>query len=171
MRTIESVIGRELQWVQPSFLKMEFELKNSNIVVAKLEFKHLISEEARAESADGCWKFKRKGFWKTTISVSACDDDIPIVSFEGKRWGKIFPIQLPGGEHVKIVTDFWGWTFSLQTETGELIAEVKRKGLFSGTYKVDLRKRGSSYKELPWLLMLLWYLMILERRRQRGAAG
>ncbi|MCI0707445.1 MAG: hypothetical protein L0Y80_08190 [Ignavibacteriae bacterium] len=171
MRTIESVIGRDLQWVQPSIFKQVFELRNSSTVIAKLTLPRLFSEEARAESADGCWKFTRKGIWKTTISVFECEDEQPIVSFEGKRWGKKFEIQLPGGEKLLLATDLWGWKFSLQTETGEMLAEVKRKGFFSGTYNVDLRRRGSSYKELPWLVMLVWYIMILERRRQHAAAG
>lgn len=171
MRTIESVIGRDLRWVQTSIFKQEFELRNMNTVVAKLSLPHIFSEGARAESADGCWKFTRKGFWKTTIAVSTCEDETPIVSFEGRRWGKKFSLQLPGGEILLLATDFWGWSFKLQTETGELITEVKRKGFFSGEYIVDLRRRGNSYKELPWLVMLIWYVMILERRRQQGAAG
>ncbi|HEY5615225.1 MAG TPA: hypothetical protein VIL52_04320 [Bacteroidota bacterium] len=169
MKTIESVIGRDLQWVQPSFFKQTYELRNSRTVVAKLAFPRLLSQEARAESADGCWVFRRKGVWKPTISISTCENETHIISFKSRLWGRTQTFQLPDGEMLVMIADFFGWKYRLQTESGELIVEIKRNGFFKGTYSVNLRRRGSSYKELPWLVMLPWYLMILLRRGQHHA--
>ena len=169
MKTIESVIGRDLQWVQPNFFKPEFELRNLNTVVATLKLKHLLSEHATAESADGCWKLKRSGFLRTSITVATCDNDEPLTTVQGKRWKKQIPIPLPDGTQVALVTDLWGWKFALKSPTGETIAEILRTGFFSGAYKLTLNRSAASYKDLPWLVMFLWYTMTLYRRRQHAA--
>jgi len=168
MKTIESVIGRDLQWVQPRFFKHYYELRNLSTLVAKLEIPKVFSAAARAESADGCWVLNQKGIWKGTITVSACGDETPVATFPETRLSTKQPLPLAGGETLMLRSDFFGWTHTLQTETGELLLQVKRRGLFKSGYAVDLRRRGASYAELPWLVFLVFYFMILRERRARA---
>ena len=58
MRKINSV-QRRLEWVQPGALKMYYELRSDNELIATLGFRSLLGSFATAESADGCWTFKR----------------------------------------------------------------------------------------------------------------
>ena len=61
MRKINSVQHR-LEWVQPRALKMYYELRSDNELIATLGFRSLLGSFATAESAEGCWTFKRTGF-------------------------------------------------------------------------------------------------------------
>jgi len=77
----------------------------------------------------------------------------------------------PEGETVFIKADFFGWKAILQTESGEPIAEVRRRGLLGRHYEVELRRRGKAYPEFPWLVLLLWYVLLLLKRRMHSHAS
>ena len=165
MRTIASMVGRELHWVQPSIFRREYELRAGDILVARMEWVKFLGMVARAESGDGCWLFDRKGMWSPKIVVRTCGEETPIATFVEKWFGKKQPVVLPSGETLIVKSDLFGWKSTLETTTGEPLVQVKRHGFFSGLYDVDLRRRGASYKEFPWLVMLLWYLVLQARRR------
>ncbi|HEY0722558.1 MAG TPA: hypothetical protein VGD41_00915, partial [Pyrinomonadaceae bacterium] len=65
MRKIADVVGQELEWVQPSVFKMQYELRAGDELAATLRFRSSFGSLATGESADGCWTFKRIGFWQT----------------------------------------------------------------------------------------------------------
>ena len=172
MRTIASMVGRELHWTQPSVFRRKYELRADDIVVARLEWVKFFGMAARAESADGCWLFDRVGMWSPKIVVRTCAEETPIVTFVEKWFGKKQPVVLPSGETLTVKSGFLGWTLTLDTSTGELLVQMKRHSFFSRAYDVELRRRGASYQEFPWLVMLVWYLGVLARRRQaRATAG
>ena len=65
VKKIGEMIGRKLEWVQPSAWKMQYELRAGDELIATLRFRSSFGSFATAESADGCWTFKRVGFWQT----------------------------------------------------------------------------------------------------------
>jgi hypothetical protein len=52
MKNIRALIGRELKWLQPHALKMEYELQDSGELAATLRFRSSLGSFATAESAD-----------------------------------------------------------------------------------------------------------------------
>jgi hypothetical protein len=170
MRTIESMIGRSLEWVQPIFFKQRFELRNSSLVVATLELPKFLSYTARAESADGCWTFERKGIWRPVLVIRACDQQTPLATFPERPFSRKHPLTLPSGRTMTMHSDFFGWSHRLVSESGEELAAVKRAGFFRGSYRVSLRRKGFDYPEYPWLVLFLWYHMVIERRRAHAHA-
>ncbi|MBI4429297.1 MAG: hypothetical protein HY562_09285 [Ignavibacteriales bacterium] len=171
MRIIASMIGRELQWIQPSIFRRQYELRAGDIVVAKLEWVKFFAMKARAESADGRWLFDKTGIWKPTTAVRIPEEEAPLITFTEKWLGKKQSIVLPGGETLTMQSDLFCWKSSLFTHTGEPLLIIKRHGLFSRLYDVDLRRRGTSYPEFPWLVLLSWYLFLLARRRAQAHAS
>ncbi|MBI3005797.1 MAG: hypothetical protein HYY49_10345 [Ignavibacteriales bacterium] len=170
MRTIVSMVGRELQWIQPSIFRRSYELRSADILVAKLEWLKFFGMAARGESAEGAWIFDKSGIWKPTIAVRKLEEETPIIAFVEKWFGKKQPIVLAGGETLTLQSDLFAWKSSLVTDTGEPLLVVKRHGLFSSMYDVELRRRGASYQEFPWLVLLTWYLALLSRRRAQAAS-
>jgi hypothetical protein len=75
------LVGKELEWVQPSALKMEFELRADDETAATLRFRSSLGSLATAESGDGCWTFKRVGFWRTRVTIRACDGETDLAVF------------------------------------------------------------------------------------------
>ena len=79
MRAISSMIGQPLKWSQPS-LRMRYELRTGDELVARLDFRSDWGAMAAAESAEGNWTFKRVGFWqnRATIRVADAGDDLAV---------------------------------------------------------------------------------------------
>ena len=78
--------GQTLKWLQPNWLKMEYELHAGEEVVATLRFRSSFGTLATAQSADGCWTFKRVGFSKpasrcalVTAKTSQASGDLKLI--------------------------------------------------------------------------------------------
>ncbi len=170
MRTIASMVGRELQWTQPSIFRRQYELRSGDIVVARLEWVKFFAMKARAESADGHWLFDKTGIWKSTIVVRTKEDETPLMTFTENWFGKKQQVMLPHGKTLLLQSDLFAWKSTLTTSTGEPIVEMKRHSLWGNAYDVHLRRAGTSYEELPWLVLLQWYLLVLSRRRTQHAS-
>jgi hypothetical protein len=171
MKNIESMVGRELQWVQPSFFKRMYELRSGDIVVAKMEWAKFLGMAVKAESADGCWMFDQKGLWKSQITAKKCDQDEALMTVEEERFKRTQKLTLSDGRHVTLKSNFWRTTFTLETDTHEPMAIVRKHGLFSTKFDVELRRKGTSFREFPWLVLLMWYLVLVAIRRARAHAA
>jgi len=77
MRKIAELIGQQLKWGQPSAFKMQYELQAGDELAATLRFRSSFGSFATGESADGCWTFKRTGFWQTRVTTSAAVEAAP----------------------------------------------------------------------------------------------
>jgi len=56
-------------------VRMAYELRSGSEILARLEFRNMFGTFATAESADGCWTFKRVGFWHHRASIRMLDMD------------------------------------------------------------------------------------------------
>jgi hypothetical protein len=67
-------------------LKMHYELRSEEELIAQVHFKSLWGTLATAESADGCWTFKRVGFLQSRATIRACGSDAEIATFKNHTW-------------------------------------------------------------------------------------
>jgi len=171
MKNIESMVGRELQWVQPSIFKREYELRAGDIVVAKLGWVKFLGMTVKAESADGCWMFDQKGFLKSELTIKKCDQDETIVCIKEERFKRTQKIELSNNRHLTLKANFWRTTFTLETDTREPFVIVRKHGFFSTRFDVELRRRGTSLPEFPWLVLFMWYFVRVSIRRAQAHAA
>lgn len=76
MPTIAELADQELSWSQrSSLLKREFDLRAGGTLVATLKFRSMLGSFATAEGGDGCWTFKRVGFWQNKATIRSCGSD------------------------------------------------------------------------------------------------
>ena len=91
MQKIARVSGNEIKWSQPSANKMEYELRSGGELVATLKFRSMCGTLATAESGDGCWTFKRVGFWQSRATIRAFGSDTDLAAFETPEWWLEWP--------------------------------------------------------------------------------
>jgi len=162
MKRLSEVIGRDLKWIQPHALKQEYELRADDEVVATLHFKTTFGSLATAESADGCWTFKRVGFWHPAVTIRACGDEIDLAVFKNRTWNNGGTLELPDGRKYLANLNFWATRYEFTTETDEvLLRYTSIGGMAHFSAKVDVMLDFARLAELPWLVMLGWYLPIL----------
>lgn len=164
MRRIAELIGRELRWVQPTAFKPHYELRAGDDLVALLRISGLFRDQAAAESADGCWTFERVGFWRNKVRVRACDAQSELAVFKISKWGDGSGVlQLPDGRRLSVTTNFWRTEYQFRSETGKPLLRIFSGGVLRQNAKVDVHVRAAGLPELPWLVMLGLFLMVMAR--------
>jgi hypothetical protein len=124
MRKINS-LQRRLEWVQPGALKMYYELRSDNELIATLGFRSLLGSFATAESADGCWTFKRIGFLQTRATIRACGSDAEIATFKNNTWSGGGTLTLADGREFLVTTNVWQTQLEIQTAAGEVLVHLQ----------------------------------------------
>jgi hypothetical protein len=171
MKEIAEVIGRELEWVQPSAWKMAYELRAGDELIATLRFRSSFGSFATAESADGCWTFKRVGFWQTRVTIRGCGSETERAMFRNNTWSGGGTLELPDGRKILANTNFWQTNFELMPEGGAALVRFKIGGLMHLSAKVEIQPDIAGVPELPWLVMFGWYLVVMMHMDTVSTAG
>jgi hypothetical protein len=161
VKKIAEVIGKELEWVQPSAWKMEYELHAGNELIATLRFRSSFGSFATAESADGCWTFKRVGFWQTRVTIRGCESDTNIAMFRNNTWSGGGTLELSDGRKILATTNLWQTNLEFKTEEGATLIRLKTAGLVHLSAKVEIQPHADGLPELLWIVMFGWYLAVM----------
>jgi hypothetical protein len=161
MKKLSETIGTELVWAQPSARKMDFELRTREDLAAVLRFRSAFGTLATAESADGCWTFKRVGFWQTRVSIRTCSAEAELASFKNNTWSGGGSLEFPDGRRVLATTNFWQSKYRFQTEPGETLVRYNTSGILHLSAEMVIEPAALAYPELPWIPLLGWYLVVM----------
>ncbi len=169
MKRIADLGGKELKWVQPHALRKEYELLADGERVATLRFRSAFGTFATAESAEGCWTFKRVGFWQARVTVRARGNDADVAIFKPHTWREGGTLELADGHRVLATTNFWQTRLDFTTEAGEVLVRLLPAGLFHLRVQVELGAAWTAGP--PWLVMLGCYLIVAMHEEAAGAGA
>lgn len=161
MNRLADLIDRELTWIQPAALKMHYELHAGEEIAARLAFKSPFGSLATGASGDGCWTFKRAGFLQTRLTVRACGEETDIAVFRNNTWSGGGTLEMTGGRRLFATTNLWETNLEFKTESGESLLRFKGKGSIHVSARVEIQQGAIGLAELPWLVMLGWYLIVM----------
>ncbi|MCI0486696.1 MAG: hypothetical protein L0229_08860, partial [Blastocatellia bacterium] len=154
MKKIPEIVGQQLKWVQPSAFKMQYELQAGDSTAATLRFRSSFGSFATGESADGCWTFKRVGFWQTRATIRTCGADqernlyADIATFKNNTWSGGGTLELPDGRKFLATTNFWQTNLEFQDESGGALIQFKSGGLlYCARGKTKVFPKRNAYLE------------------------
>jgi hypothetical protein len=159
MALIGDVASRELLWIQPSAKARTFELRADDDVVATLSFQRRTL--ADAESGGQRWTFKREGFWhpRVTVRLAGSDDDAAVFT---PRWAGGGALVLKEGRTLQLVAaNLWQSEWVWNEGKSRLMRFTGGQGLIKAKGAVAIQAEASQLKELPLLVLLGWYLILL----------
>jgi len=171
MDKIASFIGLPLQWSRPSLLKPQYELKSGEDLVATLRFRSIWGTFATAQSEEGCWTFKRVGFWQTRATIRPCDSEEEIAMFRNNTWSGGGTLLFPDGRQYLASTNFWQTQCEFKTEGGESLIHYRNRGVFRSSAEVTILPKAQDLAELPWMVMLGWYLILMMQSDSAASAA
>ncbi len=179
MRTLSSSVGTALYWIQPKGLGRYFELRAGDDVLATLRFETLCGSLARAESADGSWTFKRAGFFKPRVTVRKAGEEVNSAVYTPRWTGREGVLEFAGGRVFNWTqTDFWATRYQISDvaenplvsfESG--LDQSRLTDLFKTQARVAIDLRGRALPELPLLVLLGWYLIVLQKEDAAAVAA
>jgi hypothetical protein len=162
MQSIRTADGGELVWQQPQALRQEYELRAGDDILATVRWQKHAGTLALAATADGRWTFKRQGFWRPRVTARAAGSDVDIATFEA-AWNGGGTLALEDAEYVRWAAgNFWQsqWAW-LDADGAPLVSFHNRQHLLKSGARVDLAPSAASRPDLPLLVTLGWYLLVL----------
>ncbi len=172
MRPIATFVDQTLTWIRPKVIKSDYELRFGDELIATLRFPSFFSSSAIAESADGCWTFKRIGFFKkrTIIGLSGSSDIIG--TYRKNAWKKGGFLELSDSRKFIVTASLWKNTIQFQTDSGETLIHMKSRGVFRLSVTVQMYRTCLHIPEFTWMVILGLYLFVMmERDRAHATAA
>lgn len=161
MRTITQASAKGIRWSQPRAARMEYELRSGADLLATLKCRNMFGTFATAEGADGCWTFKRVGFWQNRASIRACGSETDLAVFTNNTWDRGGTLQFPDGRAFKATTNFWMTNFEFRTGADEPLVTFDYGGVFHRSADVQVSALGQRTAECPLLVLFGWYLVLM----------
>ena len=135
MRPISEVADQELLWVQPAALKRAHELRAGDQVVATLAFQ------------------------RGSLADAVADTDV--ATFR-PRWMGGGTLELPGGKTIDLSpANLWQTQWAWKEGDSTPVIFKSRHGLMKSGAEVDVAKDGMNRPDLPLLVLLGYYLILL----------
>ena len=173
MKYLRGCAGRELKWVQPRALSMNYELRDSGEVAATLRWPSAFSSLAPGESADGRWTFsvKREGPFGLFATGAVC---VRVAC--AKQDLAFFTSCLVGDERLHLAD---GRTFPARSNEAErsfdffnpadalVVRYHQSHGVLGHSAKVEILPAAVSLPELPWMVLFGWYFTLLQPTREQ----
>lgn len=167
MRPIAEIADQDLVWVQPARSKQAFELRAADDEVASLRFE--CATLARALTAGQEWTFQREGFWHPQVSIRVAGSDDNVAVFK-PSWTGGGTLELMESRVLRLgAANFWHSQWDWLDSSGKALVHFKSHlGMFRMEGQVDIESEAATLSELPLLVMLGWYLLILFARMVDG---
>ena len=146
---------------------MEYELRAGEETIAALRFRSAFGSFATGESGSlhggpcGCWTFKRVGFFRTHVTVRDCGTDKDIATFHNNTWSGGGTLLLSGGRRCAASTNYWATNLEFKNEAGELLLRIKSSSQLEFNGTLEIQPAARAMPELPWLVILGWYLIVM----------
>lgn len=170
MEAFSTAIGTKLYWIQPRTLERKFELRAETGLFGSLSFATALGTLATAEVATGSWTFKRVGFLNPRVTIREAGRDADLALFWPRFWGGGWLEFANGGKFPWKSIDFWATTWGFADTREELVftmkpgaEQPKLSDLLKTQAVVEIGTHSFGLTELPLLLMLGWYMMIMQK--------
>jgi len=69
-------------------------------------------------------------------------------------------LRTPDGQALVLQSNYWKGCAEFQTPSGEPLIRFRYRGLFRPSADVEILGKGKRLRELPWILMLGWCLIV-----------
>ncbi|MDP2886627.1 MAG: hypothetical protein Q8P51_16585 [Ignavibacteria bacterium] len=171
MRKISALVDHEIIWQQLPGFKSEFELRFGDDLVATMKLPKMLSSAAVFQCEEGSWTIERVGLLSSKTVVRGGTSNVEIATYTGRTWKGGGTVELSEGRKLELRMNIWKSTFEWCTDAGESLVHMKGRGFLK--YYVDVRMNRSALKwpELPWLVALAFYQMIMMRRDSAAHAA
>jgi hypothetical protein len=169
MKAITHAEAGSLKWAQVN--AKQHELRSQDDVVATLEFRSLFGTLGTAKSAEGCFTFKRTGFWQSRAGIRACESDEELALFTNNTWASGGTLEFPDGRKYKATTNFWMTRLEFRSEADQSLVAFHYGGVFRKKADVEITDAARRDPHTHLLVTFGWYLAIMLSREAAVVAS
>jgi hypothetical protein len=164
MNVLSKYIGEDLILIQPSLFKREYEFRSSNDLLARMYFPSLFSLTAVVEGFEEKYEIIKPSFWKTDIAIRKYGYDMTFASLTTNFFRTKGSIDLQNGKKLNLKFGAFRKSCQVFSEMDELLLLFQNKLSFKEKNIVTIQKSSSLIDENPWIVMMIWYLILQNRK-------
>ena len=170
---LESARGSSWVWNQPHAFEQDYALTAGERVLATLLWPRALGSLAEGRIGDESWTFKRVGFWRPAVTIrTPASGELDVGRFVmGWRRGDLL---LQGELRYRWdQVSFWKaeWAFFDASGMNRLLEFVSERRLFRMSVGVHVHPAAEGSADLPVLVLLGWYLLVMASRDDAAAAS
>ena len=159
VKSLEKFAGKEWMWLKPSKGDRTWKLIADGETLATLRREKRFGTLWTADAGGKRWTLKRVGFFRVRVTVRPEGFEIDEAEFH-PRWSGGGELTMSDGKRFAWAPrSFWRqeWTFS----DGEIEVLRYRCGFTMSKGRVSFASQAARRRELPLLVALGWYLILL----------
>ncbi|TSA16962.1 hypothetical protein D4R75_12725, partial [bacterium] len=138
----------------------QYELRSADRCVATLSIGGFFRPTGQGDGIDGCWAFEPLDGGTRKIVVRADKSFRDVAVFDMSLSDHAGILRTSEGRVLILNSDFWKGNAEFQTPSGEPLIRFRFHGLFRPSAEVEILGEGKYLRELPWILMLGWCLIV-----------
>ncbi|HEY6436459.1 MAG TPA: hypothetical protein VIY47_07705, partial [Ignavibacteriaceae bacterium] len=131
----------------------------------------LFSARVVAEGFDGKWEFKPLSLWQREFGIFKYGLQMPIAKYVSNFWRTKGTVELPKGARLQSKSERLKKPLEIFSLNGELLMSYDNKFSLKGRTTVTIEDRSELFDKHPWIIMLGWYIVFLNKRRRAHVAG
>ncbi len=164
MKAFDELENQNIQWVQPSAWRNDFELQtDTGEVLAQLHL-HFWIDKADLETFGNRWLFTTSGIFNRKTTVTSVGTGEVYATYHHNK----STLTMRTGATFRFKNaNFWGNKKAWVDEEDNPIVGFKTGGSFRFNSEIDMDPNSIDMKGMPVLVYLGWYLLI----KERGAAA
>lgn len=180
MKYIKEPTGRNLKWTQLKPFTRYHELRSDGGLYATLKWKKMFGSLAVGECSEGRFTFKRGGFLRPFVTVrkESSSSDLAVMRFRSGSvilntvFGLSGVLEFEAGRRYAFNRlSFWKSRWAFVDEDGIPLVTFDRKMKGKPTANVAI---NVDFRQIPYLYILLvlgWYVIILDYEEAEAATG
>ena len=171
MRSIINLADSPLLWKQPHVMEPSFELRFNDELLAGLKFRNSFGSLAEGVVSEGSYTFKREGFLNTHVTVRQSGVLSNLAIYRNNTWSGGGTLIMNDGRQFKANSNFWDSQFEFISANDTPIIRFTNIGGFKLHSQLDIMKEAHKLPELPWMVLLSWYLAVMTSRDSEMVAA
>ena len=171
MYPLSNFVGEILTFNQPSRLKREFELVSSKGVLATMVFPKLLSTRVILEGFESKWEIKQLNIWGREFGVFKFGYHLPLAKYVSNFWRTKGSIELPKGARLNCKVGHLKNPFDVFSSKGKLLLSYSNKFSVRSRTVVIINEGAEIIDNYPWIILLGWHIILINRRGRAHAAG
>lgn len=168
MRPLSNYIGEDLILIQPSFLKREYEFLSSSGLLAKMYFPKFFNTTAVVEGFGEKYEIIKPSFWKSEIAIRKFGYDLSFATLTTNFFRTKGNIGLQNRKNLNLKFGVFKKVCQVFSETDELLILIQNKFSLKDKNIVTIQKQSNIVDENPWLIMMIWYFLIENKKSGAG---
>lgn len=172
--------GKNVVWTRPRSVLRYHELRSDGGLYATIRWKNTFGSLAVGECREGKFTFKRGGFLRPYVTVRRDGYDSNLAVMKFASGSAIVNAALGISGTLEFVTghryafhrlSFWDSKWAFSDENGVPLVTFTRKTKGRPTAKVVINEAYGDIEYIHILLMIGWYVMMLDFEEEEASAG